>query len=239
MRIPGIVDVYRVGNEWVARSWPKPAHQPNSAEQLLWRQKFTDAHAVLKLFGGSYLSAWRLIECPPGKMWIDIAMTSAMGQPDLFFPDMIAGEPDYRLYHYSNPLTYPFNKYRLICISSIPWFPLTDPYLNVAHGSLFSDVMKWNDCGYICPKGKRPKIRWVPSFKQIRVASAATSYVTDVSKPYTISWYDEFESGMSISSLATWPDPTSEHKRWALTIPPIYVRQQPWTFGEEWWNINF
>ncbi len=46
MRIPGVVDVYQVGDEWVARSWPKVQNQPNSAAQLLWRKKFKDAHAV-------------------------------------------------------------------------------------------------------------------------------------------------------------------------------------------------
>jgi len=231
MRIPGIVDVYQVGDEWVARSWPKVQNQPNSAAQLYWRKRFKDAHAVVKSMTGKCLDAWRNIQCPPGKMWIDIAIHSALlGTLDTAGP-LSNINLNARLAYDPNGVPYYGTKYCLFAEQdswfgqSLRWW--TPP----AKGSNWPDTMKWNDLGWTCPKGKRPKIKWGLSIQD------PTKYYVSYKWDY---WgtnrtarrlVEEFPDGAVIIGLDKWIDPVTGQHEYSLWQPPIYLQPEP----PPWW----
>ena len=232
MRIPGIVDVYQVGDEWVARSWPKVQNQPNSAAQLLWRKKFKDAHALIKTWTGAYMAAWQAIECPPGKMWIDIAMTSIMKKPINF-------EIEQPVYNTSASLRY---------YATGDWFmppgyyfggkvPPYEPIWQFAgyppkqiHAS--GKRIKWNNNGWICPKGKRPKIKWFPALLGEQIYTIAFYQRTTVKGTWYYARITDCPNGCIWAVLSTWIALGETENNWSIYRPPIKFLPTPMT--EDW-----
>ena len=228
MRIPGIVDVYQVGDQWIARSWPKPANQPNSALQLLWRKKFADAHHTVSAFRGQYLEAWKKIECPPGKMWIDIAITSLLKTPDLFPAFMSFWNTTITLYHAKNLFPWPEAEYFLVAdLSVAEWMP----YLIHAwprRGSKWQDVMRWDDTGWICEKGKRPKKKWTLSYSDNATFIDTYNWDDTVNPPYWTLPVKDCPEGLTFVALYKYPATETTEAGWSLLFPPIYLSPQPW-----------
>jgi len=233
MRIPGVVDVYQVGDEWVARSWPKVQNQPNSAAQLLWRQRFKDAHATIKTWTGAHMAAWQAMNCPTGKMWIDIAMTSIMKNPTLL--STIPGQYDYpgglRVRTKDTSFMHPGYYFGgTAWLFNIWWSLLFDPPYHIA-GS--QENITWADCGWICPNGKRPKKKWVPSYTGIR---------TKTGLPYTATGYgvtnyyvglDPCPDGVLFCNITKWMNPVTNENEWAVNAPLIKFMPEPMT--GDWW----
>ena len=212
MRIPGIVDVYQVGTEWVARSWPKVQNQPNSAAQLLWRQKFRDAHSILKTFNGEYLRAYRAMPLPPGKMWIDVAIHSHLVSSSSFgtvnWPDSGWVELQYFDYGVIGPYYY----YLIVFKEVYP------PHWGIAStwegyfGEKFEDIFKWNDQGWDCPKGKRPKKKWLLSLSGAPVGLFESgSFTSQTLAPLILVGHKYVTSA------------TTGKNDYCLFIPPLYL----------------
>ena len=226
MRIPGIVDVYQIGNEWIARSWPKSQNQPNSAAQLLWRKKFKDAHALIKTWTGTYLDAWRSIYCPPGKMWIDIAMHSIMLNPDNFDPVPSDLFSIAKLAYAPTGAGIWNTKYSLFAYydSWVTQWPRW--WIAPARGTTWDNTMKWDNLGTICPKGKRPKIKWGLSIKDPTLYQPA----------YKWDWYGwgktaralffDFPDGAVIVGLEKIIDPVTGVTEYSLWQPPLYLKPE-------------
>jgi len=232
MRIPGIVDVYQVGTDWVARSWPKVQNQPNSAAQLYWRKRFKDAHALIKSWTGNYMEAWQAIECPKGKMWIDIAMTSIMKQPNGFetIPDAYTCQGSLRYYAKGDwfmPPGYYFG-------GQVPpydpaWYLLSFPPRHVLPSG---KRIEWANNGWICPNGKRPKIKWFPILlgKQMTVAMNYRRTTADGTWMYSL--IDDCPNGFVWTKLSIWNPFVPEEKTWSIWGPPIKFLPTPMT--EDW-----
>jgi len=220
--------VYQVGDQWVARSWPRQANQPNSAAQLLWRQNFTDAHALIKKFSGEYLKAWRAIECPPEKCWIDIAITSALQLPSYWVNQWWTAKTTHVLYYAPN--YFPGTSIRYIYVI---YFPVVVPPINPywfqpVYGSTWQTTMKWNDLGLICSAGKRPKKLWAPSVISPIVynLSGGGSYPPPGNRYYA--YLQECPNGVTAVSVRRWLDPVSGEKKWSLVQPPIFCKPTLW-----------
>ena len=229
MRIPGIIDVYQVGNEWIARSWPKVQNQPNSALQLLWRKKFKDAHATIKKFQGLYKAAYTAIQCPVGKMWIDIAMTSIMKTGTWWTPRLYAWHEDYVLYFAPDGFPGSTCRYLLLPRPLGGSFPFNVFNYLPRHGTTWADTMKWNDEGIICPKGKRPKKRWGLSF----TGNPVERWIGD-EYPYppfgtSTLFIKDAPNGITVVSLHLQPVIEGDQEGWALVYPPVYVEPTLWT----------
>jgi len=232
MRIPGIVDVYQVGDEWVARSWPKVANQPNSAAQLLWRKKFKDAHALIKTWTGAHLAAWQGIECPTGKMWIDIAMTSILRSSTSFLSVPLLYNGSGALYYYATgdwfmPPGYYFG-------GKTPPYDNGSSFLNSFHHFTDSSqsVIKWENNGLICAKGKRPKIKWMISYQGISFISVTGFFRGTIKGNFAYHLLPPCPDGVTFSFLRTWIDPVSKENMWSLYGPPIKFFPSPMT--EDW-----
>ena len=228
MRIPGIVDVYQVGDQWIARSWPKVQNQPNSAAQLLWRKKFADAHAMIKSWSGAYLASWKAIQCPPGKMWIDIAMTSILKRKTYFDYEM--GVTDAELGLYALPPANPFgdNTYAFSGRSLRPlcWQYINDPWFYL--GANWPDVFKWNDLEWICAKGKRPKKKWSLSYVNNHIDGNGWQWQQPPYWCYAFATKADCSNGLSVSNLYTYFDPVTKETVWALIEPPLYFQAVAW-----------
>lgn len=210
MRVRDVVDVYQVGNQWIARSWPRPARQPNSPLQLLWRAKFTAAHALLSRFTGQYLTAWRSISCPPDRCWIDVAMRSILcspsgilyvNQPDYTPTALVfdAGNPDFPLKIRFTKVVAPSDTVDI----AYHWF------LNYPLNS-FDNLVRWDEAGWICSKGKRPKKRYKPI-----VRGAPYEFGHDFSK--------EIGNNLPVTRLSIYyfPDTLEDRARYAIDFPAI------------------
>jgi len=231
MRIPGIVDVYQVGDEWVARSWPKVQNQPNSAAQLLWRKRFKDAHATIKNFQGYYLERWRAIKRPVGKMWIDIAMTSIMRDPLNFAdPPTMTGV---KIVFYYSPTGYPVGggQYRLYCNTAGAQFLWTVHGYSYRAGTSWDETLKWNDLGWICAKGKRPKKRWLLDYAGPKASVIGTlSYLHNGLYYYCFTFGDS-PNGVTAVDTYKWTDPVTSERKYVLLTPPSYFPVTPWDGG--------
>jgi len=232
MRIPGIVDVYQVGDEWVARSWPKVQNQPNSAAQLLWRKKFTDAKAIIHTFPPFYKRLWQAIECPPGKMWIDIALHCLLVAPGQFSQIPQGDQMKFVLY-YSQ--TIPDGWMSQYCVwqnFNARMFLATGPGYNYFNGSKWADIMKWNDMGWICPNGKRPKKRW-----QLVYRGTTPDYVGTDSLYFGVwpngqwvyrNFYANCPTGITWAKLNYWSAGADYEADYALQMPPLYFPVHTW-----------
>ena len=232
MRIPGIVDVYQVGDKWVARSWPKVQNQPNSAAQLFWRKKFKDAHALIKTWTGAHMAAWQAIECPTGKMWIDIAMTSIMLKPADFasVPALYYSDKSLRYYPTGDwfmPPGYYFG-------GKIPPQDAVITFLNYPPQHIHppGGIIKWNNNGWICPKGKRPKIRWLPSLFGKPVTIKWSYQRTTVKGTWWYVLIDDCPDGFIWTGLKTWLPLDETERKWSIWGPPIKFLPTPMT--EDW-----
>jgi len=230
MRIPGIVDVYQVGAEWVARSWPKVQNQPNSAAQLYWRKRFSDAKAEIKTWTGAYLKAWQNIECPPGKMWIDIAMHSILTDPTPFDPAIHPRTQTYKLYSGSFAVGLLHYNYLLWASApDAPWWnflKLPRPFL----GHNWQTIMKWNDDGWICPNGKRPKKKW-----ELTTTAKMMGFFMESGFRTTLgpgSWIavDDCPEGLALVGMTFEPIPSGYKIRIPMWQPPVYLKPEPWPF---------
>jgi len=221
MRIPGVVDVYAVGDNWVARSWPKQANQPNSAAQLLWRKKFKDAHALIKTFSGAYLRFWQAIECPPGKMWLDIAMTSIMRKPENFGEVVWPENVELRCYYplWDHPGFWTAAAIAGEWPDGSPWY--YHGGIMLRHGNCFKDVLKWNDIGWVCAKGKRPKKKWTLSYNAIPVYTA--DLITWFNEPPPAGWRfkDNYPSDSTSVDWRLIPPSATTQGGYCLFLPPI------------------
>ena len=233
MRIPGVVDVYQVGDEWVARSWPKVQNQPNSAAQLLWRKKFKDAHAVIKTWSGTYLDAWRAIKRPPGKMWIDIAMTSIMSGFLWSTEGWDAYNRSYTLYY--NPAGFPdiygepTCKYILMPYPLGGFFVSPSPARPPRLGSNWDSVLKWNDLGFICSAGKRPKKRWSLSYESQPAAiwpGPRFPFIT-----FGSNWTNIVDApdGVTVTLIDRFTPIEDDKSFYVMRYPPFYVKPTLWT----------
>ena len=222
MRIPGVVDVYQVGDEWVARSWPKVQNQPNSAAQLLWRKKFKDAHAMIKTWRGMYLDAWRAIYRPPGKMWLDIAMTSIMKRPGDFRSDLSVGNVVFTLSYGTWPTPFGDSHYRLNANAAASVFLFDLGGFALRHGASWKDVLAWTDAGWICPKGKRPKKKWLLNYASKGVVAWKVDWPWDNAWQFTNFYCEDCPGGITLTWLAEWTAGDPPEKNWSLSTPPIY-----------------
>lgn len=248
MRIPGIVDVYQVGNQWIARSWPHPARQPNSALQLFWRQKFRAAHAKLKEFRGWYLDAYRGITCPPGKCWIDVAINSILNSLWDYPSGMINNSEAITLYYRATPFPgWPpwgpayANRFKF-CVIQVPVVRIDYtgiPYLKYHSADRWDQVFSWFNDGVICPKGKRERIRWGLYYKTPEIPVIAQMLVTDRTVPYWIIFFDDLTAPLCMSFLDRFEYPSGTPKKNNLWMPPVFLGQQAWTWGENFWEIDF
>jgi len=232
MRIPGIVDVYQVGDEWIARSWPKQQNQPNSAAQLLWRKKFADAHYAVNSFRGTYLEKWKEIECPPGKCWIDVAIHS-----HLVFPGGFAAIPSQfgckfevyyskaGYYYWDHHFNYPYAWFWNL---NAYYFMTTGASQMYTRGSAWADVMQWNDMGYICPAGKRPRKCWVLTFKSDWPTYDAYTVVDIEGQSCSIHFYNNLPNGITTLRLNRLGTTSLGGKDYCLSSPPIFCPVQTW-----------
>jgi len=232
MRIPGIVDVYQVGDEWVARSWPKVQNQPNSAAQLLWRKKFKDAHALIKTWTGAYMAAWQAIECPTGKMWIDIAMTSILSNEDDFATVPAIYSTPHSLRYYATgdgfmPPGYYFGG-KIPPQDTIDFLHAWRPQQVHPPGG----IIKWNNNGWICPNGKRPKIKWFPSLLGRSMPIKHDYRRTTAKGTWWYILFDDCPDGFIWTGLRTWVVFATKEKKWDLFGPPIKFLPTPMT--EDW-----
>ena len=228
MRIPGVVDVYQVGDEWVARSWPKVQNQPNSAAQLLWRKRFKDAKAKISSFRGLYLEAWQAVPCPTGKMWIDIAMTSIMKLPGSF--GNVAWPNDLRFVLSVPQSTRPWGwALHTRCPSNQAFANAMIWWLyGLQKLSKLETCLKWNNAGFICSKGKRPKIKWKPS-----IDATPEQNVTVYSTNFYLSWppfllISPCPDGLTIMKLHKNLGPPDTTIDWSLTMPPVKLTPEAW-----------
>ena len=232
MRIPGIVDVYQVGKDWVARSWPKVQNQPNSAAQLLWRKKFKDAHTLIKTWTGAYMVAWQAIECPTGKMWIDIAMTSILTNLYWFssVPPLYSCSASLRYYKDGDwfmPPGYYFGG-KIPPSEPIGYFESHPPH----HVHPPGGIIKWNNKGWICPTGKRPKIKWFPSLFGPLIKIIHSYQRTTVKGTWHYLLLDDCPNGCIWSGLETWIPAGKTENKWVIYGPPIKFLPTPMT--EDW-----
>lgn len=232
MRIPGIVDVYQVGDQWVARSWPKQANQPNSPAQLLWRQKFADAHKCISSFQGTFLNAWKGIECPPGKMWIDIAIHSYLVYPYLF--SEIPSQKNCKFACYFSPNGFDIKTYHrgeqygLWLNQEARQFWDTWIGKEWTPGSSWKDVYQWDNVGWICPKGKRPKIKWMLMLKRKQLLNTWADLWFINGQWCTIWLFPSLPAGVTISRWNTVIMPGDGSKDYCLSVAPVYCPLQPW-----------
>jgi len=229
MRIPGIVDTYMVGNEWVARSWPKEQNQPNSPAQLLWRKKFKDAHAMIKSWSGPYVASWRAMECPVGKMWIDIAMTSIMRAPTHFFLNRSMNGVKWTMY-------VPFNDYYLLDYpmaifgNNAAYLDWLEGYgMDYLPGETWQDVLKWNDLGMICPKGKRPKKKWGLTYAAAHLAAVGAEVIQVDGLDCVLFVFNFAPKGMVLLDNYIYPGSPGVDPFWSLDMPPLYLKPKLFT----------
>ena len=231
MRIPGIVDVYQVGDQWVARSWPRPSNQPNSPAQLLWRQKFADAKAVIATFRGTYLDAWKAIECPPGKMWIDIAIRAFLMVPGGFHVNPIPPQWTPHFYKIDNPGPLQSWKYFL---TYMPYDPMVAPipyWPGGYHGANWKAVLKWNDNGWLCAKGKRPKKKWDLSIEADHFALCDFENVTRWPDTNAAFAFGDMPDGITLTRVHRNPGTATVQGYSVLLDPPMYFKPEVWTGG--------
>ena len=233
MRIPGVVDVYQVGAEWVARSWPKVQNQPNSAAQLFWRKKFKDAHALIKTWTGAYMAAWQAIPCPKGKMWIDIAMTSLMHDPwygDLYYDAWTSTA--YLRHQTKSVWGLPEGYYlggewpeaTVIPGWSQGW---------IRHPSDNRPCVKWDNHGFICPNGKRPKIKWVPSPTGKNITCLGSWHIGYYGRDWYFYKYEDCPEGLNFVPLFKSYDTVEDKTDW--WFPGGCVKYKPIDFSTEVW----
>jgi len=235
MRIPGVVDVYQVGDKWVARSWPKVQNQPNSAAQLLWRKKFKDAHAMVKNWQGVYMDSWQAIDCPPGKMWIDIALHSILTMPRAW--NVTPTQQDFKLelYRVDDLSTvqpdhlgqfWPLN-YCLFGNAAFQSYATAGIAWHQRYGSDFTSTLKWNDLGWICPEGKRPKKKWGLSYAS-EEASDGWGNMHLVDGEMCVFWWLYYdERGVAWERLYNFPATADKESNYALEGPPLYRKPIP------------
>ena len=236
MRIPGIVDVYAVGNEWVARSWPKVQNQPNSAAQLLWRKKFKDAHALIKTWQGVYLEAWRAISLPPDKMWIDIAMHSILSNENTWPSTPTQEKIKFELYYEPDiskvspdiyGINWPENYCLIFNAAAQTYFQGPAAYVP-KYGGDWQSSMLWSDLGWICPKGKRPKKKWsiTPISEQNQPGSSSPVLIDG--EWCRFRWQFFNHRGVTEVGLLNWPDSPTQEKGYALVGPPLHRKPKRW-----------
>lgn len=228
MRIPGIVDVYRVGEDWIARSWPRVQNQPNSAAQLYWRAKFRDAHALIKTWTGVYMKSWRAIHCPPGKMWLDVAMTSVMTFPGGFTRIPTQQNMKYELYFSASPPPDWEAGYCLFRNHNARMYFADGPGYSQFDGAKWKEAMRWDDLGWICAAGKRPKKRWGLSYdaKSVSSVGSGSGWING----QFCDWYffENIVTGIFAAKLLRWPKTETEELKWALQLPPVYAPVKLW-----------
>ena len=224
MRIPGIVDVYQVGDEWVARSWPKVQNQPNSAAQLLWRKRFVDAKEIIKKWSGNYLDAWKGIEAPSGKMWIDIAMHSLLTLPVNQFPSTIIPPLNYTLYYAPGGFGACGANYMITREFADAEHQPEYYWVEARFGAKFKEALKWNDMGFECPSGKRPKKIWQLSYasKQVGWIDGPPDWYPPGSYYYRL--LENCPGGVTITQLVQYFPTDGGTKRLSLFFPPIYCK---------------
>jgi len=236
MRIPGIVDVYQIGDQWVARSWPKVANQPNSAAQLLWRKKFKDAHNLLHTWTGEYLDCWRAVSAPSGKMWIDIAVHSLLVGTPNYTPTHTIPEMSMHLYYEPDlslvsPDPYGVTwreNYCLVMNFAAATLFTSREWNQGRYGSSFDEVLKWNDLGYICPKGKRPRKHWGLSFSSPPIVWVFGQYVW-IGGELWLFYFNNYDArGMALLRLDQIIDPITNYHDYALLTSPLYRKPEPW-----------
>jgi len=232
MRIPGIVDVYQVGDAWVARSWPKVQNQPNSAAQLLWRKKFRDAHLLVKALTGVNLAAWQNIHCPPGKMWIDIAIRTAMIYPSVLSWPTVPDGVHIGLFEVDSPNPGQRWKYFATWANADG----TDSNFNFMIQPRFygtwQKTMKWNDGGWLCARGKRPKKKWDLSFLSGQAATG--DYQPGDKVPIAGSFWilgNEAVAGITTVHLVFKDATETEKSASFLAWPPMYSFLEQWNGG--------
>ena len=232
MRIPGVVEVYQVGDAWVARSWPKVQNQPNSAAQLLWRKKFRDAHKAVSSFRGTYLDAWRGIQCPPGKMWIDVAIHSHLMMPEQFDNIPTVSGCKFELYYSASG----FDLIGLHFAQKYAWFfnENAKAYYTIGYGlwntygSTWPTVFKWADLGFICPNGKRPKKHWKLTYKYDNKGTGVRVEAEISGQTCWILLYDNIPDGLTLLKMYGWPSAPETRADYALIYPPIFAPVRPW-----------
>lgn len=239
MRIPGIVDVYQRRDQWFARSWPRPARQPDSADQLYWRERYRTSQAIVSSFRGAYLDAWRAIRCPPNKCWIDVARSCVLKRPDLFTNVNWPTAVRFRLYHDKD--NFPYTN-----ITSLLAGEYSDGSLwnfgaapTMQYGSSWNSVLRWDDDGWLCPKGKRPKKKWKLSListppNPADPPGSLTPYVIgsipveDRPMPGALYWMGRCPTGLTVVGLTEYAHPVTSLPEWCLWLPPIFCPNVEW-----------
>ena len=138
-RLRGTVDVYYANGKWIARSWPRRPHQPNSQPQISARAKFARMLELRAALPAEEVKIWQSAPWPEGKTWDDCWRSSML-----------------KWFHKNDTLTPPRNPQ----VQKLVRFQHT--YLIEGCPTMYSSIIAWTGGGnWSFPEGFPPEYqRW-------------------------------------------------------------------------------
>jgi len=166
-------------------------------------------------------------------MWIDIAMTSIMTYPGLFtdvtWPETVKWSATI-----INPLP-PFETWlgRINGIMPNGTFWKYSGAAVAYAGTAFDEVVKWNDVGWICAKGKRPKKKWTPELKAVKMFVSDMIAYDNIPPPPAYHWKNGYPNNVTTIGLRKYPSAPLTSEGWCFYLPPMYWKRQDEFTGVE------
>jgi len=167
----------------------------------------------------------------PGKMWLDIAMTSVMNLPGPFNPVYWSAKINHSLFYAPDGIQETGRKWLLCSYGATYWDSPPYNFLDARHGASWKSVYEWNDIGWICPNGKRPKKKWLLSYAGNPVETFGDPLTHPVGWACYWTFVEPCPDGVGITKFYSLPFVGPGDKTFSLLIPPFYCTPEPWPFG--------
>ena len=156
-QLRGTVDVYKKGNQWIARKWPRKPVQPNSSAQLAVRDAFKKMLAARAAMRSGEIEMWKETPQKMGKSWDDFWRSNWLKN----YKKLGAPWLSYHSYWTMPKLGYlTQNAFGVVGYFLLFFTDQRDGYFTNWHPSVFgaTDVLPyvpiWQQNGMLCFKGK-------------------------------------------------------------------------------------
>ena len=164
----GVVDVYNMNGQRVARKWPVKGKQPRTAKQEAHWAKIRRMNEVFHACGGWFVTMMKQFNTPKGYSWYDLAMHGLwynwymLEYAEVKEPCTITG-----FWNWTNP-EHTSKTYGVKLMSSGPGThrPMIGGVIWYDNFSGRADPIRWIQTGWKCYRGKKRKPLFVLDLKQ-------------------------------------------------------------------------
>jgi len=231
-QLRGTIDVYKRGNQWLARKWPRKPIQPNSAAQLAVRDAFKKMLAARAAMREGEREMWQQTIQKPGKTWDDYWRSNWLKGYKQSGAPWLSKHSWYKMpkIGYLTRADEIGNVYKMIVL----FRDNRDPYpyswnFSMYHTPLLkNDTFQFYENGKLCFKGKGRLPHYIPHEYQERTYAEGGDITAGLDPPCP--------SGWSATQMVLFDD-----------FPPYAVSQDAWhpvwlakggTYHPENWQLD-